>query len=273
MTEKLTLTPTSHGVQAAPLLPARPPTRSERRYQLAKAFVQSGFFASLKGDLEVAMAKACVTILYAEELGLKPIAALTGINVIEGRPSLGANLIARRVRESGRYDYRVLARTDEVCHVEWLERQDDAPGGFVVRCQRQGCGHDEERTTASTSCAKCQGPVLARRLAKGWTHLGDTRWTVADAERAKLKGKDNWAKYGRAMLFARAITEGFRAFCPDVFGLDVVARDEDDEPAAPPQVDAWAVEGAAKTVAPEEDLPAPAPTRAKAPAAPAGGAA
>jgi hypothetical protein len=40
-------------------------------------------------------------------------------------------------------------------------------------------------------------------------------YTMADAQRAGLAGKDNWKKHPRAMLRARAITEAARAIFPD----------------------------------------------------------
>lgn len=47
---------------------------------------------------------------------------------------------------------------------------------------------------------------------------GEVTWTMEDAKRAKLAGKDNWVKYPRAMLYNRAMTEGGRMFCPQLFG-------------------------------------------------------
>jgi hypothetical protein len=48
--------------------------------------------------------------------------------------------------------------------------------------------------------------------------LGISRWTIADAKRAKLSEKNIWVSYPRQMLFNRALSEGVRTFCPDLFG-------------------------------------------------------
>ena len=47
--------------------------------------------------------------------------------------------------------------------------------------------------------------------------IGSTTWTMDKAKRAGLNGQ-NWKKYPEAMLFARAISEGYRTHCPDALG-------------------------------------------------------
>ncbi len=47
--------------------------------------------------------------------------------------------------------------------------------------------------------------------------IGTTTFTMDDARRAGLGGQ-NWKKYPRAMLFARAISAGYREHCPDALG-------------------------------------------------------
>lgn len=58
-------------------------------------------------------------------------------------------------------------------------------------------------------------------------HIG--RWTIEDAKRAGLTGKDNWKKYPRAMLRARCISEAIRAWAPDLLGAGVYDETEADE--------------------------------------------
>lgn len=51
-------------------------------------------------------------------------------------------------------------------------------------------------------------------------------WTIAMAQRAGLAGRGTWRAHTEAMLRARAITAGIRAFCPDVLGAGVYSPDE-----------------------------------------------
>jgi hypothetical protein len=52
----------------------------------------------------------------------------------------------------------------------------------------------------------------------GWEKPLPSSFTMDDAKRAKLTGKDNWQKYPKAMLLARAQSQGVRAIAPDRFG-------------------------------------------------------
>ncbi len=47
--------------------------------------------------------------------------------------------------------------------------------------------------------------------------VGESSFTIAEAERANLRGS-GWTKYPKSMLLARALTQGARMYCPDVFG-------------------------------------------------------
>lgn len=48
--------------------------------------------------------------------------------------------------------------------------------------------------------------------------IGVSTFTMDDAKTAGLAGGDNWKKHTRNMLFARALSNGAKWFCPDAFG-------------------------------------------------------
>jgi hypothetical protein len=65
------------------------------------------------------------------------------------------------------------------------------------------------RLTTDTECeAVFESPGMGSPLT--------VRWSMDDARRAGLDGKQNWKKYPRAMLRARVVSEGVRASLPGV---------------------------------------------------------
>jgi hypothetical protein len=61
---------------------------------------------------------------------------------------------------------------------------------------------------------------------EGGEFTGRSEFSMTDAARANLTNKQNWQKYPKAMLFARAMTQGARAYCPDVFGGAIYTPEE-----------------------------------------------
>ena len=130
----------------------------------AKSMAASGYFQDARSA-----AQAVVKILAGQELGFGPFASMTGVYIIQGRPSIGANLMAAAVKKSGRYNYRIIEMTDKVCEIAYSENGQE---------------------------------------------IGRSRFTLEDAHKAGTKNLD---KFPRNMLFARAMSNGVRWFCPDVF--------------------------------------------------------
>ena len=60
---------------------------------------------------------------------------------------------------------------------------------------------------------------------EGRQPIGTSRFTAADAERAKL-ATETWRAYPRNMLFARALSNGARWYCADVLGGPVYVEGE-----------------------------------------------
>jgi hypothetical protein len=55
---------------------------------------------------------------------------------------------------------------------------------------------------------------------------GVVTWTTHDAQRAQLLGKNNWKHHPRQMLYARAMTEGARMYCAEVFNGPIYTPEE-----------------------------------------------
>jgi hypothetical protein len=83
---------------------------------IGETFYKSGMFTDIKSAQQ-----AIVKIIAGQELGIPPFAAMGGIHIIQGRPAIGAGLMASRIKGSGKYDYRVIEQTDKVCSIDFFQ--------------------------------------------------------------------------------------------------------------------------------------------------------
>jgi hypothetical protein len=83
---------------------------------IAKSFADSGMFPDCKS-----MAQAAVKIQAGREFGIQPFAAMSGIHIIQGKPTIGAGLMAARVKGFGKYDYKVIEHSDTKCSIEYFQ--------------------------------------------------------------------------------------------------------------------------------------------------------
>lgn len=159
-------------------------------------------------------------------LGIHPVAALTGVHIIEGKPSISANLMGGLVRRAG--------------HVLRVETTGSLEDGSLV---------------ATAQLIRRDDPDFTFRVT----------WNVGKATRAGLlpgKANSNWQKYPEAMMKARAISEIIREGAPDVLmGGNVytpeelgAAVDEQGEPIDMQQVPEPSQDG---TAGPVSAQPAP----------------
>lgn len=150
--------------------------------RLGNMLAQSGYFTDAREA-----AQAGVKVLAGLEMGIGAFAAMSGIHIIEGKPSVGAGLMAAAVKRHPKYDYRVKRHDAEACVVTFYE------DGEVV---------------------------------------GESSFTIEDAKQAGVAFKSRqgyptpWAKNPRNMLFARALSNGVRWYCPDVFDVSTYTPEE-----------------------------------------------
>jgi hypothetical protein len=121
---------------------------------------------------------AMVLIVCGKSMGLTAYESVSGIHMIEGRPQISAGLMATAIKQSGKYDFTVTAYSDLAVTVEFY--QIDETGRHLIG-----------------------DPIT---------------WDMAKAKRAGLDGRANWKKYPAAMLRSRAISEGYKTYCPDALG-------------------------------------------------------
>ncbi len=136
--------------------------------RMADMLAKSGYFKDAREA-----AQAGVKVLAGLEMGFGAFASMTGIHLIEGKPSVGANLLAQAVKRSGRYNYRVVTHTDAECLIAFFEAGEK---------------------------------------------IGESSFSMRDAQAAGVAGRGPWKSYPKAMLFARALSQGVRWHCPDVLG-------------------------------------------------------
>jgi hypothetical protein len=83
---------------------------------IGKAFAESGMFPDIKSA-----AQAVVKIQAGAEMGIPPFAAMSGIHIIQGKPTIGAGLMAANVKASNKYDYKVIEQTEKVCSIDFYK--------------------------------------------------------------------------------------------------------------------------------------------------------
>jgi hypothetical protein len=66
-------------------------------------------------------AKALVKILAGKEIGVTPFQAMTSIHIIQGKATMGAHLMAAKVKGSGKYDYQVLELDNAKCTIQFTQ--------------------------------------------------------------------------------------------------------------------------------------------------------
>jgi len=125
-----------------------------------------------------------VKIIAGKELGLSEFQAMQNLDIVKGQVTPRSVLIASKIKQSERYDYKILKTTREGCCIEFFED-----------------GESQGR----------------------WTY------TIDDAKAAGLTGKDNWKKNPADMCFYRAMSGGYKKYCPDVMNIPVYTKEEAEE--------------------------------------------
>lgn len=148
---------------------------------LGNIFIQSGFFSDVTKG-----SQAMVKIIAGQELGLEPFSAMQNLFIVKGKIQISGNAIAGKIKSSGKYNYKIKVSNKEICLIEFYENGElQGEYGFSLE--------DAKR-------------------------IGLTTYTTKSGSTAP---NPIWNNYPRTMLFNRAISGGYKIFCPDIFNYTV----------------------------------------------------
>lgn len=134
-------------------------------------------------------ANVLYAVEYGESIGIPAMAAINGIHIIKGKPSISAGLVGALVRKAG---HRLRVRGNDTTARAVIVRSDDPEFEFVAEWTL-------ERAVTAGLCTLRNGKPYARD---------------------KNGDPTSWEKYPAAMLKHRAVTEVARDACEEVlFGL------------------------------------------------------
>lgn len=185
--------PTTLAPETTSLVAPRAERALPELLQMAELFQQSGLFKDASS-----VAAAFVRIQAGAEMGVQPFQAMSGIHLIQGKPVVGAALLAGLLDAHPAYSYLV----------EWT--RDEA--GAALAC--------------------------SVTIAKNGSTRGTATFSLADAERAGLIAKNpTWRTYPENMLFARALSNAVRWYAGGVTGGAPVYIDGEVEELEPIDLD------------------------------------
>lgn len=163
-----------------------------RCWRIGEALASSKVFPDVTSTAE-----AFAKILVGRDLGISATQALMSIQFIKGRPSIAANLLATFVKRTPGYDFKVTSHDEEQCTII-----------FKVDGKREGLSifTMADAVKAELVTAVPGDPVTYKR---------------------RPPASEGWEKYPKAMLFARALSQGVKWYMPDATGgIAIYAGDE-----------------------------------------------
>jgi len=166
------------------------------KQRLASLFALSGLFTDSGTkerplSKEEAIAQAFVKIELGESMGFTPAESMQGIDIIKGRPAVGAHLRSARMKAAG-YDWKFARHDDKGCKI------------LLYRHGKPLLNADGMQAASEFTEAE------AARINKG------RDGTI----------KDNWKNAPKNMYFARCITNAQRWYAPDVLNPRILSTEE-----------------------------------------------
>ena len=105
----------SNALIASPAIPVEVRSQLSEMERLAEHFIKSGYFKDRN------LSQVVVKICKGRSLGIDDFTSVDQINMIQGKPTLNANLLAALIRRSKIYDYEIVELSDTVCIIRMFK--------------------------------------------------------------------------------------------------------------------------------------------------------
>jgi hypothetical protein len=204
---------------------------------LGQVFAASGLFSDVQGPPQ-----AIAKIICGRELGIMPMHAMTKIYIIKGKFAVAAEIMALKINASETHRYKILLHNSRECAIAFyriigdvtteqvLEWRDRVRGDMSMQMPSQlGTGQNAPKLAQPYYEFETFGFKLGELIRVSYFNIGM-------AQRAGLvKDDSNWLKWPENMVFARALSNGARWYCPEVLH-GVYSVEELDVPMSEPGV-------------------------------------
>jgi len=160
-----------------------------------REFLESAMASGAYKDVQN-VNQAVMKMVYGRALGIDEATALASIYIVQGKPTISANLMAARLNTSGKYYYEVLEKTDKKCSIQFYKQIEDYTDKGVQF--------------------------------KRWIKPGPPEtYTIEMATKAGLTKNETWQKHPTNMCFCRAMSNGVKTYCPELLtGIPIYTPDE-----------------------------------------------
>jgi hypothetical protein len=156
--------------------------------RIADMMAKSGFFSDAREA-----AQAGVKILAGQAWGIDPFSAMTGISIIQGRPAIGAGIMASKVKGHPKYDYKVLRLDGEGCEIEFYQGNDSLGVSTFTLEDAKAAGYAGKQNYKATP----RNMLFARALSNG------VRWFTPDVFAAPVYVPEEFGADGDAVEVER----------------------------------------------------------------------
>ena len=173
--------------------------------QYGEKLIASGLLPSAYKKPE----QVLVAVEKGRSLGINPIEALFGIDVIVGRPTLSAKLVGALVKRAGGY-YETV-KDFEPIYGTFLDEEGNFGEANRLITAKENNEYQYQPTDYVTTIRFYDINPITKEVSKQ-----DVHYTWSEAVAAGDAGKDNYIKRPGVMLWNRCLTKGVRRVFPEV---------------------------------------------------------